>query len=479
MNRKIRIFSYLVICFLLIISYNSGAQAPEGYQRDVIVQENNDTLVVHRKHGDFWVGGFAGFSLNSYFGDLVLTPSREGLMDPFAKTTIYPPGSGSGLFIGVLGEWLPINSDWGASLQIRFFDTRQANTQTEAASDGLNTYWKAETDLKYISISPSARYNTSLSGLYLTGGFDFEINTSSDVKVGKYFENGAPIDQLQIVKLEELKTRYGINLGVGYEFVIADINKKYRAKVSPYVSLHAGSTILTDYASNWNIIMLRAGFQIKLGKDSRTFDTLPFNPNYRISPRYYASIKSDHGIEVDLSEFRQDVKPVWIAMIAQPAIQEEIREEPIFDLADVRSERPVEEEVLTRETPNPTPTPTTRKIDVVPGDTVNFSFRTSSSSELTTEAKAYLNAVAEVIKSDPNKIVRIRGHSDNRGTLTQNTQRSKARADKARQYLISRGVPGGRVFAAGVGSLYPIGDNDTEAGRRDNRRIEIQVIETR
>ncbi len=468
------IYSYLFLLLFLIISYPSFGQAPEGYEREVLVQENNDTLIVHRKFGDLWFGGFAGISLNSYFGDLVLEPSNEGQMDPFAKTTIYPPGSGSGLFVGVIGEWQPINSDWGASLQIRFFDSRFANTETDKENDSLNTYWKAESALQYISITPSARYNTSISGLYITGGLDFELNSSSDIKVGKFFENGAPIDHLKIVKLEELKTRLGINLGLGYEFIIADINKKYRARVSPYVSLHAGSTILTDYGSSWNAVMVRAGVQIKIGKDRRTFDTLPFDPTFKSSPRYYATIKSDQGIEVDLSDFRQDVEPAWIAIIKEPAIQEEIREEPILDLADVRSERPIESEEVTR----PTPT-STRKIDVVPGDTVNFSFRTSSSSELTTEAKAYLNAVAEVIKGDPNKIVRIRGHSDNRGTLAQNTQRSKSRADKAREYLISRGVSGGRVFAAGVGSLYPIGDNDTEAGRRMNRRIEIQVIETR
>jgi outer membrane protein OmpA-like peptidoglycan-associated protein len=413
-------------------------------------------------------------SLSSYFGDLVLKPNSGMQMSPFTENTIYPPGAGNGLFVGIIGEWQPINKDWGAWLQIRFFDSRNSETETDIANDSLNTFWKAKSDLSYISISPGARYNTSIPGLYLTGGLDFELNQSSDVKVGKYFENGSPIDHLKIVELEELKTRFGINLGLGYEFVIADINKQFRARVSPYVSMHAGSTILTDFNSSWNAIMLRAGVQIKIGKDRKTYDTLPFDPTFKSAPRYYATIKSDEGISVDVAGFRQEVEPAWIAVIKAPAIQEEIREEPILDLADVRSERPIEEEEVSA----PVPT-TSRKINVVPGDTVNFSFRTSSSSELSTESKAYLNAVAEVLKGDPNKIVRIRGHSDNRGTLAQNTQRSNERASKARQYLISRGVPGGRVFAAGVGSLYPIGDNNTEAGRRKNRRIEIQVIQTR
>ncbi len=474
MDKLKQIHSLVFILILFGSIYYSNAQAPEGYQRDIQVMDNNDTLVIERKHGDFWFGTFAGVSLNSYFGDLVLKPSTEGLMNPFAQTNVYPPGSGSGIFLGVIGEWLPIDSKWGASLQVRFFDSRFSNAETDIANDSLQTYWKAETDLNYISISPAARYNTSIKGLYLTGGLDFELNNSTDVKVGKYFENGSPIDELKIVSIEEIKTRFGINLGLGYEFVIADINKKFRARVSPYLSLHAGSKILTDYGSSWNTIMMRAGLQIKIGKDKRTYDTLPFDKSYQAPTRYYASVKNEQGIEVNLSDFKQTLPPVWIAQVEIPAIQEEIREEPILDLADVRSERPVDTE------PEPIPIPTTsRKINVVPGDTVNFSFRTSTSSELTTESKAYLNAVAEVLKGDPNKIVRIRGHSDNRGTLTQNTQRSSSRADKARDYLVGRGVPSGRVFAAGVGSLYPIGDNNTEAGRLKNRRIEVQVIETR
>jgi outer membrane protein OmpA-like peptidoglycan-associated protein len=463
----------MIVTLIFLCVYSGFSQADEGYERDIRILKSNDTLVVHRKFGDFWFGAFSGVSLNSYFGDLIIKPSAEGLMNPFAQTTVYPPGSGSGLFIGVMGEWVPINENWGAWLKVRFYDSRFSSTQTQIATDSLNTYWKAETSLQYITISPGARYNTSISGLYLTAGLDFELNSSTDVKVGKAFENGSPIDELKIVQIDKAKARYGINLGVGYEFVIADINRKYRARISPYFSLHAGSNILTDYGSSWNAVMARAGLQIKIGKDRQTFDTLPFNPAYKEPPRYYASIKSDAGIQVDLSDFRSTLVSAWLTQVEVPAIQEEIREEPILDLADVRSERPEEQLEATK------PVPVQKKIEVVPGDTVNFSFRTSASSELTTDAKAYLNAVAEVLKGDPNKIVRIRGHSDNRGTLPQNTQRSNARADEARKYLISRGVPAGRVFAAGVGSLYPIGDNNVESGRRKNRRIEVIVVSTR
>jgi outer membrane protein OmpA-like peptidoglycan-associated protein len=49
------------------------------------------------------------------------------------------------------------------------------------------------------------------------------------------------------------------------------------------------------------------------------------------------------------------------------------------------------------------------------------------------------------------------------------------RADTVRNYLVSQGLPDNTVTATGFGKSAPVADNDTPAGRQQNRRVEIVV----
>lgn len=71
----------------------------------------------------------------------------------------------------------------------------------------------------------------------------------------------------------------------------------------------------------------------------------------------------------------------------------------------------------------------------------------------------------------------IYGHTDNNGADAVNIPLSEKRAAAVQDYLVSKGLPGGRVEAKGFGSSKPIAANDTEAGRRRNRRVEIVLGE--
>jgi outer membrane protein OmpA-like peptidoglycan-associated protein len=53
---------------------------------------------------------------------------------------------------------------------------------------------------------------------------------------------------------------------------------------------------------------------------------------------------------------------------------------------------------------------------------------------------------------------------------------SEQRAASVKAYLESRGVPGARMVTIGAGPDYPIASNDTEAGRAQNRRVEITIV---
>jgi len=69
--------------------------------------------------------------------------------------------------------------------------------------------------------------------------------------------------------------------------------------------------------------------------------------------------------------------------------------------------------------------------------------------------------------------IRIVGHTDNTGSLAINQPLSENRAMSVRNYLVSRGVDANRISTTGVADSQPIASNATEAGRAQNRRVEI------
>ncbi len=78
---------------------------------------------------------------------------------------------------------------------------------------------------------------------------------------------------------------------------------------------------------------------------------------------------------------------------------------------------------------------------------------------------------------DPKMRVRIVGHTDSTGNDAINDPLSVQRATSVRNYLSNRGVDPARTEVQGRGSLEPVADNTTEAGRAMNRRVEIFLSE--
>jgi OmpA-OmpF porin, OOP family len=92
------------------------------------------------------------------------------------------------------------------------------------------------------------------------------------------------------------------------------------------------------------------------------------------------------------------------------------------------------------------------------------------------ETKRALEAVAALLAAHPDvKRVRIEGHTDNQGDAAQNRALAEKRATSVLVWLKAHGVAAGRLGVMGVGGDSPIADNTTEAGRRQNERIEIHV----
>jgi len=88
-----------------------------------------------------------------------------------------------------------------------------------------------------------------------------------------------------------------------------------------------------------------------------------------------------------------------------------------------------------------------------------------------------LNQFANSLRNNPNAEVRIIGHTDSAGPDSINNPLSVDRAASTRDYLIARGVAQQAFRIEGRGSHEPIADNNSDAGRAQNRRVEIYVGE--
>ena len=79
---------------------------------------------------------------------------------------------------------------------------------------------------------------------------------------------------------------------------------------------------------------------------------------------------------------------------------------------------------------------------------------------------------------DPNVRVSVIGHTDSTGNDAINEPLSIERALAVRDYLARNGVPASRISTEGVGARQPVASNATEAGRAQNRRVEIYLVES-
>ena len=100
-----------------------------------------------------------------------------------------------------------------------------------------------------------------------------------------------------------------------------------------------------------------------------------------------------------------------------------------------------------------------------------------NSSAIKPELRSVLDPFANSLREDPQTRLLIVGHTDSSGTAAINNPLSMERAQSVRDYLVARGVAVTRVETAGRGENEPVADNATEAGRAQNRRVEIFLRE--
>ena len=107
----------------------------------------------------------------------------------------------------------------------------------------------------------------------------------------------------------------------------------------------------------------------------------------------------------------------------------------------------------------------------------DFTFAVNSST-LRSGLYAELDRVAQVLAAYPQTTILVAGHTDSTGSDEYNMKLSQQRADSVKNALVQRGVASQRISAVGYGEGQPVGDNNTEFGRQQNRRVEVRINPT-
>lgn len=100
----------------------------------------------------------------------------------------------------------------------------------------------------------------------------------------------------------------------------------------------------------------------------------------------------------------------------------------------------------------------------------------SGSDQLEAASDNEIDYLYRLLRDNAKISIEIRGHTDNVGAPEDNLELSKARADRVKDALIEKGISGRRITTAGFGETQPLADNDTETGRRLNRRTEFVIL---
>jgi OOP family OmpA-OmpF porin len=95
--------------------------------------------------------------------------------------------------------------------------------------------------------------------------------------------------------------------------------------------------------------------------------------------------------------------------------------------------------------------------------------------ELKPQYYSVLDEFVGMLTQNRNVQVEIQGHTDDIGTAEYNQRLSEARARAVKNYLVQKGIEKDRLQPVGFGYAQNKAENDTEAGRALNRRVEIAL----
>ncbi|WP_072303970.1 OmpA family protein [Cellulophaga fucicola] len=97
-------------------------------------------------------------------------------------------------------------------------------------------------------------------------------------------------------------------------------------------------------------------------------------------------------------------------------------------------------------------------------------------SSIKAESTAVMVDIITILKEYPNAKFTVEGHTDSVGSASLNQKLSESRALSVKEFLVEKGIGEFRLSAVGYGEDKPMATNKTRAGRKQNRRVEINLV---
>jgi outer membrane protein OmpA-like peptidoglycan-associated protein len=97
-------------------------------------------------------------------------------------------------------------------------------------------------------------------------------------------------------------------------------------------------------------------------------------------------------------------------------------------------------------------------------------------SEITGESYRELDDLTLLLKENPTMVIQLEGHTDFRGSKTENMKLSEDRVDAVKTYLLRKGIERERILTRAFGGTQPLSREATEEASRINRRVEVRII---
>ena len=116
-----------------------------------------------------------------------------------------------------------------------------------------------------------------------------------------------------------------------------------------------------------------------------------------------------------------------------------------------------------------------KQIKVGESITLNNILFDQGKAEIKNESKGELDKVVTFLKANPTAEIELSGHTSSEGERNLNRSLSYRRVKACKDYIVARGVIEDRLIAIGFGPDRPVASNETEAGRVQNRRVEMRI----
>jgi len=365
----------------------------------------------------------------------------ESNLYPGCETTTKPCYSGrKSINLGILVD-VPFGNSEKWSLQSGFIYHgkgreffRQNDTLQTPAPD--TSWFRNKFQTNYIDVPVNIAYRMKLGG-----------NSSFMLSAGPYisfYYSGKNLYQTRLFpsyKYEE-KER---TLEVGKE---VNKIKTFDMGLNARAGFELGKILLTGFYSRGLTSFYQAGYNGKFNHEV-----------YGASIGFWINSKKKKVITVKTVEVLPEPK-VEEEIVAKPAI---VVETPRDTVAQVIVAAPVEKIEITKEI--------IKKVDIA----ARQIYFNTGSDKLAIGSYTALDDIAQLLKENPGFTLTIEGHTDNVGNDQANKLLSGKRAEAVKVYLQGKNIEPSRISAVGYGETRPVKSNDTEEGRKANRRVELKL----